>query len=76
MRGQYEELVCPFCDKGLIQCWFIPGAVSVRSKSTATFGKVKQKTRSNDIWLIKSGCNICNKSAEEVERELKRRDII
>jgi hypothetical protein len=26
MRGEPVELNCPFCDKGKIQCWYIPGA--------------------------------------------------
>ena len=76
MAGQYEELSCPFCDKGRIPCLYFPSVVSIRSKSTATFGKVKQKSKSTDMWLIKSGCNICNKTSEEVEKELKRKDII
>jgi hypothetical protein len=76
MRGEPVELACPFCDKGKIQCWYIPGAISVRNKSTSTFGKVKQKSKSNDIWLIKSGCNVCNKTSEEVEKELKSKGII
>jgi hypothetical protein len=27
MRGNYEELPCPFCDKGKIQAWFYTNQV-------------------------------------------------
>ena len=76
MRGQYEELSCPFCDKGRIVCWHIPSITRIRTHPTATFGKAKSKVKSPDIWLIKSGCNVCGKSQEEVEKELKKNEII
>jgi len=76
MRGQYEELSCPFCDKGKIQCWFIPGAWSIKQRKTASLPGRQAPSKSQDIWLIKSGCNICGKSQEEIERELKKRSII
>lgn len=76
MRGQYEELACPFCDKGKIQCWFIPGAWSVKAKRTKTLPGSGSVSRSTDMWLIKSGCSICGKSREEVENELKKKNII
>lgn len=76
MRGEYAELSCPFCDKGKIACWYISGAIKVRSRSSATFGKISERVKSSDIWLIKSGCPNCGKSQEEVEKELKVKDII
>jgi hypothetical protein len=76
MRGQYEELACPFGDKGKIQAWYIPGAISVkRSSSRALPGKFS-KTKSSDIWIIKSGCSVCGKSVEEVEKKLKENGIL
>ena len=76
MRGEPVELSCPFCDKGKIQCWYIAGTTSQRNRSTATFGKVKERVKSSDIWLIQSGCSICGKSQEEVEKELRRKGTI
>jgi hypothetical protein len=36
MAGQYEELSCPFCDKGKIRCLYFPSAWSVKIKRTKT----------------------------------------
>lgn len=76
MVGQYEELTCPFCNKGVIQALYIPSATRVKTRSTATFGRVTHRTKSPDVWLIRSGCSHCGKVAEEVEKELKRAGII
>ncbi|MEM5868912.1 MAG: hypothetical protein QXL09_03105 [Candidatus Aenigmatarchaeota archaeon] len=76
MRGRYEELSCPFCDKGKIQAWYIPGAWSIKRKSTKTLPGHGTIYKSSDIWIIKSGCNVCGKSQEEVEKELKKKRII
>lgn len=76
MRGEPVELACPFCDKGKIQCWFIPGAWSVKRKSTKTLPGRGTITRSSDVWLIQSGCSVCGKSEEEVEKELRKKGII
>jgi len=76
MRGQYEELACPFCSEGIIKCWFIPGVMQEKRHVTATFGARKERKRSSDIWLIQSGCDKCGKSSEEVEKELKRKWVI
>lgn len=75
MRGQYEELSCPFCDKGKIQAWYIPGAISVRQNRSRVL-KGSQKVKSSDVWMIQSGCSICGKSSDEVEKELKKKNII
>lgn len=76
MVGQYEELSCPFCDKGIIPCLYIPSTKSVKTRSTATFGRTKSYSRNPDVWIIKAGCPICGKSEEEVEKELKRKGVI
>lgn len=76
MRGNYEELPCPFCDKGRITCWFIKGAWGEKRKTTSTFGKAKFVSKSSDVWIIKSGCSVCGKSQEEVEKELKKQGMI
>ncbi len=76
MRGEYVELSCPFCDKGKIQAWYIPSTATIKRTKTATFGSQKRYVRTKDIWIIKSGCNICGKSKEEVEKEFKRLGII
>lgn len=75
-RIQYEELSCPFCDKGKIQAGHIHGAWTERRTGRSSLGKGKAVEKSSDVWLIRSGCNICNKSSEEVEKELKKRGII
>jgi len=76
MRGEYTELSCPFCDKGRIQCWYIPSVTTMKKQISATFGSKTRKSKSAEVWLIKSGCNICGKSQEEVEKELKNKGII
>lgn len=76
IRGQYEELNCPFCDKGKIQCFFIPGAWSHKMKRTKTLPGSGSVSKSADVWLIQSGCKNCSKSQEEVEKELRRKNII
>jgi len=75
MRGEPVELACPFCDKGKIQCWYIPASFSVKqSRSRVIHGN--KIVKSADIWLIKSGCSVCDKSAEEVEKKLKEEGVI
>ena len=75
MVGQYEELSCPFCDKGMIPCLYIPSSFSVRqSRSRVIRGNTKVKNP--EVWLIKAGCSVCGKSADEVEKKLKVKGII
>ena len=76
MVGQYEELSCPFCDKGRIPCLYIPGITSVKRERSATFGSKTKKMKSSDIWLIKSGCTSCGESQAEIEKELKVKELI
>jgi len=76
MRGEPVELACPFCDKGKIQCWYIPGAISIKKTSTSTLGRMERVRKTSDIWLIKSGCPICGKTQKEVEKKLKEDGII
>jgi hypothetical protein len=46
-----------------------------RSSSRALPGKFS-KTKSSDVWIIQSGCNVCGKSQEVVEKKLKEEGII
>ncbi|MHA1677556.1 MAG: hypothetical protein ACTSW3_02115 [Promethearchaeota archaeon] len=76
MPGQYEVLLCPFCEKGEIQCLYFPSVWSVKRKSTKTLPGSGTISKSKEEWIIQSGCPVCGKSAEEVEKELKRKNII
>ena len=76
MRGEPVELACPFCDKGKIQCWYIPGAIQERRTGRSSLGSGKAVTKSSDFWLIQSGCSVCGKSLEEVEKKLGEENII
>ncbi len=76
MPGQYEELSCPFCDKGRITCLYFPSAWSVKAKRTKTLPGGGSVSKSAEVWLIQSGCKVCGKPAEEVEKELRKRGII
>ena len=76
MVGQYEELACPFCDKGRIGALYIHGAWSQKSTGKNSLGGGKSSTKSKDVWLIKNGCNVCGKNVEEVEKELKSKGLI
>lgn len=75
-RIEYEELACPFCDKGIIVCGHLPESYRIQRTITSKGGKSNTKRKSSEVWIIKSGCSVCGKSQEEVERELKRKDII
>jgi hypothetical protein len=75
MRGQYEELSCPFCDKGRIQAWYIPSSYSIKQQRSRVL-RGNQKQKNPEIWLIKSGCNICGKSQGEVEKKFREQNII
>jgi len=76
MRGEPIELACPFCDKGKIQCWYIASTLSERRITSATFGHTTRRSKSSEVWIIQSGCSVCGKSIEEVEKELKNKNII
>jgi hypothetical protein len=76
MAGQYEILKCPFCDKGEISCLYFPSAVSVHHVVTSKGGRGNLKERSKEIWLIQTGCSVCGKTKEEVEKKLKTDNII
>ena len=76
MRGEPVELACPFCDKGMIQCWFIPGAWSHKMKRTKTLPGSGSVSKNADTWLIQSSCSVCGKSVEEVEKKLREEGTI
>lgn len=71
-----EYLPCPFCDKGQIWCGHVPSRVNVKYSRTATFGKTKNKSKSREIWMVRSGCSKCGKSQEEVEKGLLEKGLI
>lgn len=73
---QYEILKCPFCEKGEISCKWYPGAVSQKRSKTASLPGKGSFHKSKEVWIVESGCNICNKSKEEVEKEFKKRGVI
>jgi len=70
------ELACPFCDKGKISCIYIASVWGEKHSGRSSIGSGKKVTKSADVWLIQSGCPICGKSQEEVERELKKQNMI
>jgi len=73
---QYEQLACPFCQKGVIICIYIPSAVSVKRNVTASLPGIGSISRSKEIWIIQSGCDNCGKTREGVERELRKNAVI
>ncbi len=76
MVGQYEELSCPFCDKGVIQTIHIPGAITVKISGARSLPGKQRISKSSDVWLIRSGCSVCRKTSEEVEKELRKNGVI
>jgi hypothetical protein len=76
MRGEYEELVYPFCEKGKIIALHFPSVWSFKRKSTETLPDRGTFRKSVQVWIIQSGCSVCGKSKEEVKKELKRRKWI
>jgi hypothetical protein len=62
--------------KGKIQCWFIPGAISVRRSGARSLPGKTSKNKSSDVWVIQSGCSICGKSSDEVEKKLREEGIV
>ena len=73
---QFEVLKCPFCDKGEISCKYFPSATTIKRGGRTALGKTKTLYKSKEVWIILSGCKVCGKSREEVEKEFKRRGII
>jgi len=74
-RIQTEFLACPFCDKGKIECGYIPASFSIKqAKSRVIRGKSISKNR--EVWLVRSGCLICGKSQKEIEDKLEKDGII
>jgi hypothetical protein len=71
MIGEYTELPCQFCDKGRIQAWYIPGVTSIKRSGARYLPCEFSKSKRPDIWIIKSGCNVCNKYLE-VEKKLSK----
>jgi formate dehydrogenase assembly factor FdhD len=76
MRGEYEELLCPFCEKGKIIALHFPSVWTEKRSLTATFGSRKNKRKTRETWVTQSGCSVCGKTKEEVEKELRRKMII
>ena len=76
MAGQYEELSCPFCDKGRIACLYFPSVWGEKRTGRSSLGSGKSISKSTEQWIVQSGCSECGKSAEEVEKELRRKEII
>lgn len=74
-RIQTEFLPCPFCDKGQIECRYIPASYTVKHVRSGK-GSANIPRKSSEIWLIKTGCNICGKTAKEVEKELEKKNLI
>lgn len=75
MAGHYEVLPCPFCDKGQIQCLYFRSAISVK-KTTVGSNRSNTPHKSSETWIIQTGCPVCGKSSEEIEKELKTQGTI
>ena len=75
MRCTYEELSCPFCDKGRIQCLYIPSVISIKQNRSRVL-RGSRKVKSLDMWIVQSGCSLCGKSQGEIEKKLKEDQII
>jgi hypothetical protein len=41
-----------------------------------SLGSGRRVTKSSEEWMIQSGCSVCGKSQEDVEKELKRKGTI
>lgn len=74
MRGEYTELPCPFCDKGKIQALYFPGAL--HEKRSGGKRSIKSINRTSDNWIIKSGCSVCGKDQNLIEKKLREDNII
>jgi len=70
-RIEQEEIPCPFCGIGKIPCDHVPSMVNVKVNLSATVGKIKKKSKSSDIWNIKSSCSNCGKTADEIKKAMK-----
>jgi len=73
---QYTELSCPFCDTGRISALYFPSAWGEKRSGGNSLGSGKSITKSKEDWVIQSGCNHCNKTNEDVDKELVRKGII
>lgn len=73
---QYEVLPCPFCDRGQINCKYFPSALSIKRNVTASLPGKGSIYKSKEVWIVLSGCGLCGKSREEVEKKLREEGII
>lgn len=75
-RFSYEQLPCPFCKDGLINCMYVPSVWGEKRGGRTSLGSGKRITKSREQWIIQSGCSKCGKSQEEVEKELRAKEMI
>jgi hypothetical protein len=73
---QYEILKCPFCDKGEISCKWYPSATTVKQTGRTALGGKGKLQKSKEVWIIETGCKVCGKTAEEVEKEFRNKGMI
>jgi hypothetical protein len=74
-RIECEEIPCPFCN-GEIPVGLVRGCWTEKRHVTATFGARHDKRKTKDVFIIHTGCKNCGKSKEEIEKELKRKNMI
>jgi hypothetical protein len=54
--------------KGKIITLHFPSIKQEKRSITATFGSRKLISKSKDVWIIQTGCNVCGKSKEDVKK--------
>jgi len=70
MQLQTEEILCPFCKKGKIKCYYIPSFWQEKRSVTATFGGKRNLKRTREKYEVQVPCPNCGKSAKEIQKML------
>lgn len=73
---EYEQMRCPFCDKGMISYMYKPRLTVRRAvRSAAAKGMSWKKSQSVYIFQTEK-CPECGKPIEEIEKKLREDGII
>jgi hypothetical protein len=55
---------------------YVPSVWGEKRGGRTSLGSGKRITKSREQWIIQSGCSKCGKSQEEVEKELRAKEMI
>lgn len=72
---EYMIINCPFCDKGEINLLHFPETWTAKRSYAAGKSKASGYLTKAE-YVVQTDCPVCHKKADEIEKELKRQNII